>query len=235
MIAVQSSQAQMPQQPIPTNSDHLTTTTSESLSVTNGATTNGNKPTKRHHIYMVGGTAACGKTTIAQYVADKLNLTYIEGDDFHSKENKEKMNQGIALTDGDRWDWLENLRTQSIDAINKNHTGVVITCSALRRRYRDVMRIAAYLHPDVDVHIVLLHAPFEVLQNRIAVRAKTTNHFFDPRLLESQFKTLERRQEDEWDVIEVDVSGEMEEVKREALEAMKKQTELKASNSTTSS
>lgn len=162
------------------------------------------------------------------------NTTLTKTSQFHSKENKEKMNQGIALTDGDRWDWLENLRTVSIDAINKKNTGVVITCSALRRRYRDVMRIAAYFQPDVDVHIVLLHAPFEVLQARIAERARTSNHFFDPRLLESQFKTLERRQEDEWDVIEVDVSGPEDEVKQAALEAMRQQPSQKACKSTTS-
>ena len=104
----------------------------------------------------------------------------MEGDDFHSDRNREKMAQGIALTDADRSGWLTALGAE----MARHHHGVVVTCSALKRDYRNRMRMAA-----PGVGFVFLHIEQAEAQRRVLARA--ASHFFNASLVENQFATLE--------------------------------------------
>jgi gluconokinase len=126
------------------------------------------------------------------------------------------MSHGIALTDQDRWDWLISLRRAAMSAIEASSSpaGVVVTCSALKQRYRDVIRIAHYNHPDILVHFVYLHAPEDVLLQRVGARQ---GHYMGANMVHSQLETLEEPTKEETDVISVDVSGAKSEVEAETL------------------
>ena len=133
---------------------------------------------------------------------------------YHPKANVDKMAQGIPLTDADRWDWLTLLREESLHRLNEGYQGVVLTCSALKRKYRDVIRVAPYYSHNVLVHFVYLHASEEVLVQRVSARK---GHYMGANMVHSQFGILEAPGAEETDVISVDVSGSVEEVENEAL------------------
>ena len=127
------------------------------------------------------GVAGCGKSSLAAPVARELYLPLIEGDEFHSQENQDKMHRGVALTDADRKDWLETLGRK----LAAHPAGVVLTCSALKRAYRDVLR-----RHRPDVRFVFLDIDREAALARVAARGAA--HFFSPTLVDSQFTALER-------------------------------------------
>jgi gluconokinase len=127
---------------------------------------------------VVMGVAGCGKSSVGQAVAEALRWRLVEGDDFHSTANRDKMNQGIALTDADRAGWLSALADQL-----RNGPPTVLTCSALKRSYRDGLRAAA-----PGLRFVYLHIPRDVSLARVAGRE---SHFFAPSLVNSQFDALE--------------------------------------------
>jgi len=133
---------------------------------------------------------------------------------YHPTANIDKMAKGIPLSDADRWDWLTNLREESIRKIQAGAQGVVLTCSALKRKYRDVIRVAPYYSHDVLVHFVYLHAPEEVLIARVGARK---GHYMGANMVHSQCLILEPPGKVETDVITVDVSASVEEVEAEAL------------------
>ncbi|EEQ33466.1 thermoresistant gluconokinase [Microsporum canis CBS 113480] len=173
------------------------------------------------HIWIVTGPAGCGKTTVAQGLAKELRIPYIEGDDYHSKSNKEKMTNSIPLTDADRWDWLIQLREAAISALTTPSSsspatprscppGVVATCSALKHKYRDVIRVAAYDHPTVRIHFIYLRAPEEVLLQRVRQRK---GHYMKSTMVHSQFEMLEEP-DSEWDALSVDCAASPAEVQR---------------------
>ncbi|EHL02434.1 putative gluconokinase [Glarea lozoyensis 74030] len=143
-----------------------------------------------------------------------MSLPYIEGDEFHPEANVKKMSEGIPLTDADRWDWLTQLREEAVKRIASGSQGVVVTCSALKRKYRDVIRVAPYYSHDVLVHFIYLHAREEVLVARVGARK---GHYMPASMVHSQFGILEAPGKDETDVISVDVSGTLEEVEQDAL------------------
>lgn len=124
------------------------------------------------------------------------------------------MAEGIPLTDADRWDWLTLLRQEAIRRLSSGDQGVVLTCSALKRKYRDVIRVAPYYDHNVLLHFIYLHAPEEVLLKRVGARQ---GHFMHANMVHSQFQALEQPGADEKDVISVDVSGAIETVEEEAL------------------
>ena len=134
---------------------------------------------------------------------------------FHPQTNVEKMASGIPLTDADRWDWLTLLREESLRQLAAGNEGVVLTCSALKRKYRDVIRVAPYYSHDVQLHFIYLHAPEAVLQQRVAARQ---GHYMGASMVHSQFSILEPPTAEERDVISVDVSGTMDEVQADALD-----------------
>ncbi|KAJ4295708.1 hypothetical protein N0V88_004410 [Collariella sp. IMI 366227] len=186
-------------------------------SLSNGVMANGStSQPKEQHIWLVTGPAGCGKSTVAKHLADTLNFPFIEGDEYHPPSNIEKMSAGIPLTDADRWDWLTALREASISALSLSPrpAGVVLTCSALKRKYRDVIRVAPYFAPNLHLHFLYLDASEELLLKRVAARA---NHYMGANMVHSQFEVLERPREDEVDVFSVGVDCGVEEVKKEAL------------------
>ncbi|KPM38932.1 hypothetical protein AK830_g7644 [Neonectria ditissima] len=180
----------------------------------NSATANGHEAKDQQHIWLVTGPAGCGKSTIAEYLANTLNMPYIEGDSFHPPANVEKMRTGSPLTDADRWDWLTALREESIHRLNAGAEGVVLTCSALKRKYRDVIRVAGYFDHRLCIHFIFLNAPEEVLLARVS---KREDHYMGANMVHSQFDILERPTSDEKDVVTIDVSVSVDEVKRAAL------------------
>ena len=125
------------------------------------------------------GVAGCGKSAVGRLIAQQLCVPLVEGDEFHPPENIRKMQRGIALTDADRAGWL---RTLAIE-LTRYPNGVVLTCSALRAVYRDVLRRAA---PRLNfVHLAITEAQALL---RVAQRA---GHFYPASLVASQFEALE--------------------------------------------
>lgn len=128
---------------------------------------------------VIMGVAGCGKSSLGAAVAAAQGLPLIEGDDFHSAANREKMAQGTPLTDSDRAQWLVTLGEQ----LAAHSDGVVLTCSALKRAYRDQLRSAA-----PGLRFVFLEIDRDAAQQRVAGRGA---HFFSASLVDSQFATLE--------------------------------------------
>lgn len=153
---------------------------------------------------VVMGVSGTGKSTTARLLAHRLGWPMIEGDDLHPQANVEAMRAGRPLTDDDRGPWLDAIR----DAMTKAGGSTVVTCSSLRRSYRDVLRDAAG-----RVRFVHLVVAPEVLQRRLAVR---TGHFMPATLLASQLATLEPLGADE-DGIAVPVIGPPTDIVDEAL------------------
>jgi len=157
-------------------------------------------------MWIVTGPAGCGKTTVAMNLSKDLDIPYIEGDEFHTAANRQKMSNGIPLTDADRWDWLINLREAAALSLAPSsthpHTGVVVTCSALKKKYRDVIRVAAYKDHDVLVHFIYLVASEAELLRRVGGRV---GHYMKDSMVHSQMEVLEPpdREERGLDVIEV--------------------------------
>lgn len=131
---------------------------------------------------VVMGVAGCGKSTVAAMLAARLGWPFAEGDALHPALNIEKMRLGIPLDDTDREPWLRRVAAE-IAAWRRIGTSGVITCSALRRRYRDLIRDG---HD--DVWFVYLHGSRNIIAARLGERR---GHFMPASLLESQFATLE--------------------------------------------
>ncbi len=125
------------------------------------------------------------------------------------------MSAGIPLTDADRWDWLTALREESMRQIQEGRNEVVLTCSALKRKYRDVIRVAPYFNNGVNLHFIYLSADPEVLHKRVAGRE---GHYMGPGMVQSQLDILEPPQLDETDVIAFDVARPLDEVKADILQ-----------------
>ena len=132
---------------------------------------------------VVMGVAGSGKTTIATALAARLERAFAEGDDFHSAANVAKMTRGEPLTDADREPWLAAL-AEWIASHHRAGRSTVLTCSALKRRYRDTLRAAAPRH----VVFVHLAAPKDALLERMR---KRKGHFMPPELLDDQLAALE--------------------------------------------
>lgn len=132
---------------------------------------------------VVMGVSGSGKSTLARHLAEALAVPFLEGDEYHSVSNVQKMAAGIALDDDDRWPWLESLG-RAIGAAVARHGQVVATCSALKLAYRERLRQSAA----VPVLFVCLRADVALLGSRIGTRS---GHFFPPALLSSQLVALE--------------------------------------------
>ncbi|MDF3142649.1 MULTISPECIES: gluconokinase [unclassified Streptomyces] len=160
------------------------------------------------HVVVVMGVAGTGKTTIGPSLAARLGVPYAEGDDFHPQANIAKMSAGTPLDDADRWPWLDAIGAW---AHGRAGLGGVVSCSALKRSYRDRLRAAA-----PGVVFVHLTGDREVIEDRMAHRQ---GHFMPTALLDSQFATLQPLQADEAGVA-VDVAGSPEEITERAVKAL---------------
>ena len=125
------------------------------------------------------GVAGSGKSTMAAALAERMGWPMIEGDDFHSDENKARMREGVPLTDSDREGWLLSLGRE----LQRHPQGAVLTCSALKRKYRDLLRTAS-----PGLAFVFLDISEDEALWRVRDRSQ---HFFPPELLQSQFAALE--------------------------------------------
>jgi gluconokinase len=164
------------------------------------------------HCVVIMGVSGAGKSTIGTLVARRLGLSFHDADDFHPAANIAKMSAGQPLTDEDRWPWLD-----AIGAHLQAHaaTGCVVTCSALKRAYRDRLRAAA-----PGLRFVFLHGAQALVAARQAARQ---GHFMPASLVASQFATLEHPAPDEG-VIELDVDAPPDAIAARAIRALEGHT-----------
>lgn len=156
---------------------------------------------------IVMGVSGCGKSTVAELLATKFGYSYYDGDDYHPKENIEKMQKGEPLNDADRQGWLGILN----EVLQKDEEGTVIACSALRKSYRD--KLTQKL---TNPMFVYLQGDFETIWMRHQQRE---NHYFQgKKMLESQYEILEEPDED--NVITVDVEKLPEKIVQEVFEQL---------------
>jgi gluconokinase len=139
----------------------------------------GNRPA---HWLVVMGVSGCGKSSLGAALAAEAGLPLIEGDDFHPPANVEKMRAGVPLTDADRAGWLDTLG----HALAEATLGAVLTCSALKRDYRDRLRAAV-----PGLRFVFMDLERDEAEHRVAVRASQHKHMFPASLVADQFATLE--------------------------------------------
>ena len=136
---------------------------------------------------IVFGVSGAGKTTVGKLLSRQLGWRFVEADDFHLAANIEKMRSGHPLTDGDRWPWLDRLR-QQIEQLLSARENAVLACSALKRAYRDRLRVSE------TVKFVFLRGDYALLEKQLCSRH---GDFMNVNLLQSQFDDLEEPQPDE--------------------------------------
>ena len=139
-------------------------------------------------VVVVMGVSGCGKTTVGALLAGRLGWSFAEADDFHPAANIAKMRSGTPLDDADRLPWLSAIAEQ-IDRWRDEGTNGVVTCSALKRRYRDII-----IGDRPDVRLVFLKGDRDLIAHRLAARH---GHFMPTSLLDSQFAALEEPGPDE--------------------------------------
>ncbi len=153
-------------------------------------------------IAVVMGVSGSGKTTVAALLAEALHCQFLEGDGLHPPANVEKMRSGTPLTDADRLPWLQSI-AREIDTWRGRGEAGVVTCSALKRAYRDIL-----IGDRADVTLVYLKGSRALIEKRMAARHA---HFMPVALLDSQFATLQEPTADERPIT-VDVGGSPAEI-----------------------
>ena len=128
------------------------------------------------------GVSGVGKTTVGEILAQRTGWRLYDADEFHSAQNIEKMRNGIALQDADRWPWLESMNAMLLEKQAANQS-ILLACSALKQKYRD--RLADGCR---NLHWVYLKGEFDLIRGRLEARK---NHYMKAGLLESQFAALE--------------------------------------------
>jgi gluconokinase len=155
-------------------------------------------------IVIIYGVSGAGKTTIGRLLERELGWHFIEADDFHPAANIQKMRSGIPLTDGDRWPWLDHLREQIKHSLAARENAV-LACSALKRAYRERLRVSR------EVKFVFLCGDYALIEEQLSQRH---GHFMNPRLLRSQFADLEEPTPDE-DVLTIELGRTPQELVEE--------------------
>jgi hypothetical protein len=144
---------------------------------------------------IIMGVSGCGKSTVGQHLAQRIGVPFLEGDALHPVRNVALMAAGTPLTDADRAGWLDAI-AERLSALDF-HEGLVVSCSALKRAYRDHLRAAA-----PDLQFVHLHGTRAMLASRLRARQ---GHYMPPALLDSQLDTLEMPSPDE-SVLTLDIA-----------------------------
>ena len=144
------------------------------------------------------GVAGCGKSTIGAMLAHELGWDFYDADDFHSESNRIKMAQNIPLTDEDRADWLDSLRSLIGQNI-QNERSIVLACSALKKSYRDTLMI------NDQEEFIYLRGTYEQIEARLLQRS---GHFMSAKMLASQFDILEEPQ----DAVTIDITHTPQEI-----------------------
>jgi gluconokinase len=160
-------------------------------------------------IAIIMGVSGSGKSTIGKLLGEKLGCSFHDADDFHPPANIEKMRVGIPLNDTDRMPWLNAIRQFMLVHIREGKSAI-IACSALKNSYREIL-----LKDEKQVHFFHLKGNFDLIKERLEHRS---GHFMNPKLLESQFATLEDPGE-ECDVL---VNQTPEEIVEDILQRLRK-------------
>ena len=153
--------------------------------------------TEEPQVYVVMGVAGCGKTTVGMALAKQLNCPFYDGDDYHSPVSVAKMSSGIPLDDADRVPWLVRLARLIQDHLDRG-IAAVVACSALKKRYRDQLRVSE------QVKFIFLDGDFDLIWQRMQARP---NHYMKPAMLRSQFEALELPEGE--DVIRVPINNDV--------------------------
>lgn len=140
------------------------------------------------NILFVMGVAGCGKTLIGKKLSQALSIPFFDADDFHSRENKIKMSEGIPLSDQDRFPWLAKLNEH---ANTQTKRGCIIACSALKVEYRRLLS----KNLEQNIQWIYLRGSYEVILERLNARK---NHYMGAQMLQSQFDDLEEPKSAFW-------------------------------------
>nr|WP_210273099.1 gluconokinase [Rhizobium sp. WYCCWR 11128] len=165
----------------------------------------------KSHAIIVMGVSGCGKSSVGEKLAEALHLAFVEGDALHPAANVEKMSKGIPLTDEDRMPWLDRIGEDMKASIEKSE-GIIVSCSALKRIYRDRLRAAV----GGNLFFVYLEGSKALLMKRMGERK---GHFMPASLLESQLATLEPPT-GEPGVVTVDIDDTIEGIAATALKSL---------------
>lgn len=160
-------------------------------------------------VVLVMGVSGSGKTTIGKNLATRMKCEFADADDYHPQANVEKMRSGIPLDDADRLPWLDALG-QLIIAHLADGRDLVLACSALKDSYRKRL-----MTDDARVKLVYLKGDYKLIASRLAARE---NHYMNPRLLESQFATLEEPA----DAITINIAAKPEEITAQLVDLLKR-------------
>ena len=168
-------------------------------------------------ILVISGPSGSGKTTTSKAISEIESFAYIEGDDLHPQKNIDKMTAGEPLTDDDRWQWLSDLKDKSIELARKpDSLGVVVTCSSLKRKYRDILQ-QANREPDIALSFIFLKVSEDELIRRMDNRK---GHYMKRSMLDSQLHDLEWPTPDEPRTFVVDGNQGIEQSTTEALKTV---------------
>jgi len=169
-----------------------------------------NHPRTQPEVLVLMGVAGCGKTTVAAVLSGRLDWPFEEGDALHPQSNVEKMRSGHPLTDEDRQPWLETVATWVEECLDAGSNGL-ITCSALKRSYREIINRRGH-----GVKFVYLHGSHELIAERLATRH---GHFMPPSLLDSQFATLQEPAPDE-PAVRIEIGGSPSAIANDIIKAL---------------
>lgn len=157
----------------------------------------------QNHLFVIMGVSGTGKTTIGQLLAEKLHISFYDGDDFHSAANIAKMSSGQPLNDNDRYGWLVALNNL---LKSKSQVGAVLACSALKEAYRAILSKGLE-----NLHFIFLDGKHDEIKSRLENRK---GHYMSSALLQSQLDTLEIPK----DAIKVNIESSPNEIIKEVLE-----------------
>ena len=166
---------------------------------------------------IVMGVCGSGKTSVGLALADHFKCRFIDGDDLHPRANIDKMASGHPLNDEDREPWLTRINDVVYSLKNRSAGGVIV-CSALKKKYRDIIR------RNDNVCFVHLHGTYETILERMR---KRSGHYMKEDMVKSQFDTLQFPGEDETDVKNIDITPPLDEVIAKSIEAVKELDDAK--------